>query len=223
MEGPWPRRFGSLNRVLPKLCRRSASQIKERQSRRNRLREQLWVSFSLLCSDRAHIFVKEVELPLAVFNPVNCDYSYMRYAASLGAGGDVCGWSEADRLPDLIFSRESSPSSSSSSSSSISTIASPTSADDELPLFSGFGRNEAQRNSYTQWCAPGNTIPFNEAYSQSFPETSFSSFDTEMDVSLQIAELQESFINPFTNQEFYEELWLTRFSLTDMPLTILKA
>jgi len=145
------------------------------------------------------------------FNPVNTDYSYMRYAASLGAGGDVCGWSEADRIPDLFHSRESSPASTSSSSGS--SIASPSSYTGGSPFPSARWEPVTKyQGAFTHTGCPShlslsefdtfsNPVPLNPRAS-TYAEDCF----PESDVSYQLVELQESFINPFTNQEFYEEV-----------------
>jgi len=147
----------------------------------------------------------------AVFNPANVDYSYMRYAASLGAGGDVCGWSDADRIPDLVYSRESSPASS-TSSSSISTISSPTSSVSEwssLPY--DWNSSNTHQSILSHMCTLSSSNrpfhpPSRSNYSESASRSQSSAYTSGEDFSLQLAELQESFINPFTNQEYYEEI-----------------
>ena len=143
------------------------------------------------------------------FNPVNGDYSYLRYSAALGAGGDICGWSEAERLPDLVHSRDCSPTTTLTSStvpSPLTVVAplpstsetkvhpDPTSQSSSLGLIAEEAE-EADSNAFsdlTFFDAPGDNVPEN--------------FDPEADVSYQITELEASFVNPFTNQEYYVQL-----------------
>jgi hypothetical protein len=135
----------------------------------------------------------------------------MRYAASLGAGGDVCGWLEIDRVPDLIHSRESSPASSTSTSDS--SIASPSSSRGDLSWrpFEVVSTTTDRSDSSQLMGDASNSRPDHNMFSHlnlldSSAGNQVYCHEPEEDLSYQLVELQESFINPFTNQEFYQDV-----------------
>jgi len=168
-------------------------------------------------------------LPTYVYNPITTDYSYMRYAMSLGVGGDIWGGEESDRShpPELVHSRESSPASSSSGSSM--SVGSPSSSIGggnfghrfSSPPFvasaSGFAGGSSRGSSYSY--GPTSSISSStsrgEIYDISMADPSLADFTYESihfptervvpedEMSFHFEEIRESLVDPFTNTEVF--------------------